>query len=236
MSFQRLIPLAGVGLLVSLSVPVLAESELDDLQDKAKANEWHLVKSDNVHHIKAYDRREDGKRLHSYRLEAVLDAPVEQVTRVHMDIGDYPRWYWQVVEAKIVRQTSPTEFVYYIKHRAPVTLPDRDSYVKVDIEPYSPKHPYVQFKTTAVPEFGPTKPPLVRMISENITMKWTPLGKDKTQLEAEGTIDIGGDVPNWAINALQRQAPYTTILGLQRYLGTPASRENTKPLPFSTGE
>ena len=86
---------------------------------------------------------------------------------------------------------------------------------------------------TNVAAQAPPKPPLVRMISENITMKWTPMGKEKTMLEAEGTIDIGGDVPNWAINALQRQAPYTTIVGLQRFLATPASKDVGKTLPFT---
>jgi len=233
MAVSRLSLAALTALLTLNALPVFAESDLDELQDKAKANEWRLVKSDTLHHIKAFDRRDDGRRLHSYRLEAVLDAPMEQVARVHLAISDYPRWYWQVEEAKIVKQVSPTEFIYYIKHRAPVTLPDRDSYVRVELEPYTAKRGYMQFKTTAVPDFMPPKPPLVRMLSENITMKWTPMGKEKTMLEAEGTIDIGGDVPNWAINALQRQAPYTTIVGLQRFLATPASKDVGKTLPFT---
>lgn len=234
MSVRKSVVSFTLGCLLCLpALAAWAEDELGELQEKQRSNEWHLVKNDQIHHIKAWDRRAEGTRLHSYRLEAVLDAPLEAVARAHLLVGDYPRWYWQVEEARVVKQVSATDFYYYIRHRAPVTLPDRDSVVHVELEPYNAKRGYMQFKTTAVPNFLPTNPPLVRMLAENIVMKWTPMGKDKTLLEAEGSIDIGGDVPVWAINALQRQAPYTTIVGLQRYLQTPASRDTSKPMPFT---
>jgi hypothetical protein len=39
---------------------------------------------------------------------------------------------------------------------------------------------------------------------------------NQTHEEVEGYIDPGGDIPAWAINAVQRQAPYYTVIGLQR--------------------
>ena len=74
------------------------------------------------------------------------------------------------------------------------------------------------------------------MLAEDMEIKWTPVDKDKTRLEVEGFIHPGGFVPAWAINAVQRQAPYFTMVGLQRMVLLTQYNAPTTPMPFKIKE
>lgn len=67
-------------------------------------------------------------------------------------------------------------------------------------------------------------------------VKFTPLGKEKVHLEAEGFVDPGGIAPTWAMNFVQRNAPYSTMLGLQRRVNMTATTAQTEPSPFIYSE
>ena len=51
------------------------------------------------------------------------------------------------------------------------------------IEPYTEQRGHASFRLKAVPDFIPAKPPLVRMLAEDMVIRWTPIEKDKTRLE-----------------------------------------------------
>jgi len=113
-----------------------------------------------------------------------------------------------------------------------VTLPDRDAIIHVIVDPYSVKKGYASLKLKAVPDFLPEKPPLVRMLAEDMTIKFTPLNKKQVKVDVDGYIDPGGLAPTWAVNFIQKQAPYFTVLGLQRMVQQAQFRDSTAPLPF----
>ncbi|MDO8417256.1 MAG: START domain-containing protein [Agitococcus sp.] len=220
------------------AVPLVAQADLDDdLDDLRGTNpfkDWRLIKNDTRRSIKAYDKRSDETTgVRSFKLDVVVDGSLETVSRVYFDVDNYTRWFWTVRESKILKKVSDTEFYYYLQHDAPVTLPDRDVIIHAIIEPYTELKGYAAFKLKAVPNFIPPKPPLVRMLAEDMLIRWTPIGVDKTRLEVEGFIHPGGDVPAWAINAVQRQAPYYTMLGLQRMVQMTQYKSPTTPMPFT---
>lgn len=227
--------LAAVALAGSLPAVSLADTDddLDELRGISAYSEWQLVKNDARRNIKAWTKREDGKSVRSFKLDYLVDAPFMTLARVYLDIESYTRWFWTVREARILKKVSPTEFYYYVQHDAPVTLPDRDAVIRVTVDPYTPRKGYGALKLKAVPDFIPPKPPLVRMDAEDMVVKFTPIDKDQVRVEVEGFIDPGGLAPSWAINAVQRQAPYYTVLGLQRMVQLPQYREAKGPLPFN---
>lgn len=220
----------------TLAVVTPAQADVDDdlldLRGTQPYNEWELIKNDTKRNIKAWSKREDGKRIRSFKLDYLIDASLMTIGRVYLDVDNYTRWFWQVREAKIVKKVSPTEFYYYVLHDAPVTLPDRDAFIRVTVEPYSSRKGYAALKLKAVPDFLPEKPPLVRMIAEDMLVKFTPISKEQVRIEVEGNIDPGGLAPTWAINAIQKQAPYYTVIGLQRMVQQASIRNSTEPLPF----
>ena len=214
------------------AIPAFADKDLDELRGPGLGSEWRLIKNDTRKNIKAWDKRDDDKKYRSFKLDLIIDAPLETVARAYFDIEYYPRWFWEVQESRILKKVSDTEFYYYVVHRAPVSQPDRDAIIHAVIEPYTAKKGYALFKLEAKPDYMPAKPPLVRMNAEDMVIKWTPQPDGSTREEVEGYIDPGGKIPAWAINAVQRQAPYYTVVGLQRVVQTERFKNNKEPLPF----
>lgn len=232
-SYKRVLALGLLGSSFIFAHPVLADNDLDDLRDSGqKADAWQLVKFDSLRNIKLWSKQEDNKRIRSYRIEAVIDAPMEVVARVGFDIDRYPRWYWKLQEARLLKKVSDREYIYYLVHQAPVGNPDRDVILRAVVEPYSKDKGYAAVRIKAVPDYLPHKPPLVRMRAEDMLVKYTPLANGKTLFENEGYIDPGGAAPNWVVNFIQRQAPYAVMVGLQRMVNMPEYREPTLPLPY----
>ncbi len=193
---------------------VLADdNDLDEITVQL-GNKWRIVKNDTRRGIKAYAKLENDKRFRSFKVEAMLNTSIDVLGRVLFDFDNYFKWYWQVKDIKLLKKISETEHYLYIAHNAPPTIPDRDVILHTVIEPYSTQRPYVIFRVKAIPNYIPAKPPLIRMLAEDMLLKMTPIG-NKVKLEAEGYVDPNGNEPVWATNFIQRSAPYSIIKGLQ---------------------
>ena len=236
MSLRKRLAVAVFAMLAAYQAPALAAS--DDIEELRNAelgarNEWHLVKNDAMRNIKTYSKQEDGKRVRTFRIDMMVDAPMEAVARVHYDADNLKRWFWETTESRMLKKVSPYEFYYYQQFNAPVTMPDRDSIIHAVIQPYSTRKGFMVITLKAAPDYMPPTKGLVRVTQQDMAIKLTPVGKEKTHLEVEGYIDPGGISPVWGINAIQRMAPYSSMMGLQRIVQQPQYREPTTPSPFA---
>lgn len=218
------------------SAPAFADRDLDELRGPGLGSEWRLIKNDSRKQIKAWDKRDDEKKYRSFKLDLIIDAPLETVAHAYTDIDYYPRWFWEVQESRILKKVSDTEFYYYVVHRAPVGLPPRDAIIHARIEPWTSKKGFALFILEAKPNYLPPRAGMVRMNAEDMVIKWTPQPDGSTREEVEGYIDPGGYVPAWAINAVQRQAPYYTVMGLQRVVQTERFKNPKEPMQFKVRE
>jgi len=219
--------------LLLLAPVVYADNHaLEGLRPEFSA-EWRLIKHDPHRQIKTFAKREDDKRIRSFKVEGLLKASPETLVRVLFDFTNYRDWYWEVQESRLLKQVSATEYYLYLVHRAPYGLPNRDVILHAVVEPQSKNKPYVLLSVNAVPDFMPVQPKLVRMPAENMTIKFTPLADNVVKIEAEGYIDPGGKVPAWDANLIQRNAPYMVTLGLQRMALQDKYVLSHSELPFS---
>ncbi len=207
------------------------DDNLEDFQEKL-GNEWVLVKHDKRRDIKTFAKQEDGKRFRSFKVDAILDSTIEAGVRVMLDAENYTKWYWEVLEGSMLKKTSPTEYYIYLKHRAPIGLPNRDVILHAVVEPQTKDKNFIKMTVRAVPNYIPEKPPLIRMLAEDMTIMYTPMPNNKVHIEAEGYVDPGGRVPTWANNYIQRNAPYSILLGLLRMMSYDEYRHSKAPLPF----
>jgi hypothetical protein len=214
---------------------VQAEEDLGELRTQL-GNEWQLTRHDQRRHIKTYARLEDGKRYRSFRVEAELNTRVETLARVVLDVDNYTKWFWHTRESRLLKQVSPTEFIVYMVHNAPAGLPDRDTILRGVLEPQTRSKSHLIMRVSAVPDYIPKRNSLVRMPAEEISVKLSPIAANKVLLEVEGYFDPGGTVPVWAANFVQRSAPYSVMLGLQRMVDNDHYALDKTPLPFNVYE
>lgn len=223
---------ASTLLLAVTTMPVHADDDdLQELQGRL-GNQWMLVKNDQLRHIKTYAKQEDGKRFRSFKVEAMMDGSVEVGVRVLLDFDNYSKWYWEVQESRLLKRVSATEYYMYMIHRAPYGIPNRDVILHAQVEPQGPNHPGITLRVEAVPDYMPARPPLVRMLAEDMVVNYTPQPDNKVLIEASGYVDPGGKVPSWANNFIQRSAPYSILLGLFRMVGSSEYHNSRTPLPF----
>ncbi|PTQ88899.1 START domain-containing protein [Agitococcus lubricus] len=208
------------------------DDDLDELQTKL-SNQWTLVKNDQRHGLKTYAKQEDGKRFRSFKVEAVMDGSMETFLRMITDFDNYKKWSWQALDSKLLKKVSPTEYYFYVTHDAPYGVPDRDVALRMVLEPQAPNKPYMTVKINAVPDYIPERPPYVRMQAEDMTCRVTPLPNGKLLVINEGYVDPGGNMASWAINFVQRNGPYTTLLGMRRMLQQEELVNAKTPLPFA---
>lgn len=215
----------------SLSTAHAANDDLDELQTRL-GNEWVIIKHDKRRNIKTWAKQEDGKRYRSFKVEAVLNSNVEAGVRVLLDAENYTKWYWEVTEAKLLQAVSPTEYYIYLKHRAPANLPDRDVILHAKVIPQNKLGDPIVLNVKSAPSFIPEVPNIVRMPAEDMIAEFTPLPNNQVKIVAEGYVDPGGRIPTWANNYIQRQAPYSILLGLLRMMNNDTYRKAKTPLPF----
>jgi hypothetical protein len=225
--------LLGMLLVASLPTTALAaRDDLDEIRDSGvNKSEWRMTKNDRMREIKVFVKNEEGKNIRSFRVEAMFDSPIEDLARVQGDVENYQKWYFEVREVKFLKKVSDKEFIFYMVHNAPVGLPDRDVVMRAVIEPMNARRPYVTIRMSALPDYLPPKPPLVRMEAENYVVKWTPMGPNRTKLEAEGYIDPGGITPAWAVNFVQGKGPYANMIGMGRMLSLPKYKDKDQKDP-----
>ncbi len=219
---------------LAMTLPALAreDDDLSELQNKL-GNEWVLVKNDRLHSVKTYVKQEDAKRYRSFKVEAVFEGSMDALMRVIMDFDHYGRWSWNVLESKLLKKVSPTEYIMYVVHDSPYGVPDRDIVLKMTIEPQTPSRPYITFRFNAMPDYIPEKPPYVRMQAEDMVARFTPMGDGKFLVTNEGYVDPGGKMAPWAINFVSRNAPYITLLGMRRMMSNDEYVNAKTPLPFA---
>ena len=90
-----------------------SNDDIDELQMKL-TNQWTLVKNDRLRQIKTYARLEDGKQYRSFKATMVMkDVKPETLVRFLLDFENYYKWYWQVLESKLIKRVSATEYYVY---------------------------------------------------------------------------------------------------------------------------
>jgi len=210
------------------------DDDLEHLQIKL-TNQWQLIKHDKRRDIKTYAKQEDGRRFRSFKVESTLNGSMKDVVRILADFENYKRWYWETKDSKLLQTVSPTEHYIYMTHNAPFGLPDRDAVLRVKVLLQTPEKPQLAFLIEAVPEFIAIKKQFVRISAEDMLLILKPLTYNSVQLIAEGYVDPGGNFPNWASNIIQRTAPYSVLLGLQRMLTQKQSNPKIT-IPFTVLE
>jgi hypothetical protein len=221
-------------LVLLLLSPLLgAPARADDTvaQGAPDADGWSLVRDDHTRDIRAYARQEDGKPQRSFRVDATIAGKPEDLAAVLLDFENYPKWFWNVREAHLLKKVAATEYYIYVVYQAPYPLANRDCILHARATPQSRNDKRFILSVSAAPGYLPPQPGLVRMPANQFTVVFSPEPDGRIETHVNGYMESGGEVPLWAADFVQQAAPYYTVRGLQRMTENPAGASK-QPLPF----
>lgn len=177
--------------------------------------EWkHVAGRDG---IKVYTKTVPDSKIRAMRAECVLNAGVDEVIALLMDVKAAEKWVCHTKSCRLVRSVSDTELIYYTEVSLPWPLDNRDfvTHLKVIRDPGSG---IVKIDAPAVPGVVPVRNGIVR-ISRSLN-EWVvrPLPGNKVWVEYTLQVDPGGHIPPHVVNLFACRAPIETFLNMRREL------------------
>lgn len=188
------------------------------------ANEWKLVK--NEEGIQVFLRNTPGSPVKSFMGKIKVKASISSLVSVLDDTSSYPRWLFNCKSAKEIAQQGDTLTTRYIVTNMPWPVIDRDAII-TSKRTQNPNTKQVQIQMTTNPKQVPMVKGKVRI--QNLKGRWiiTPSNNNELDVVYEMSIDPGGNIPKWIVNAMTVDLPFNTLKNLRK-LSKESKYTNTK--------
>lgn len=190
-----------------------------------------MVKTDKLHEISTYYKRDEGKLYRSFKVEARYDSSFDASACHLLDADNFKKWFMNVTESSLLKSISETEFYMYLRFKAPLGVPDRDVVLHAVITPLTAKNGAMVVTFSGISDYIPTNPGVVRIPTWEVVTRLIPLEDGKSLEKTEGYAEPGGNTaPVWLVNYLQRRMPYNNTLGRGRDMVRYETK--SRPCPF----
>jgi hypothetical protein len=179
----------------------------------AAADAW--TKIDDSDGITIYRREVPGSDVIAFKGEGVVYAPLVRVASVVFDTSRATEWIDSLVEARVVRRMSDTEYVEYDHVKTPPLLKDRD-FVTLNKLEYDPARRAITIRlhSTTDPAAPPTSYVRGELVSSTFVLTPTADGKG-TRVVGDVHADPRGSLPSWIVNFFQKDWPRSTFKSLR---------------------
>ncbi len=190
------------------------------------AGTWETIRTDDG--ITVSRKEVPGSPFVALRGEGDVDAPLLTVGSVLLDVARDKEWIDGIVEARVVRRVSDTEYVVYSHLGTPPTMSDRDFVVDVTIAAdASTRTLRVRMHSVDDPAAPPTSCVRADLEESSFVLTASPDGS-RTHVVAEMHADPKGSVAAWIVNLFQKNWGYNTIANLRRQLRKPGIGTNAQ--------
>ncbi|HEY4118185.1 MAG TPA: SDR family NAD(P)-dependent oxidoreductase [Byssovorax sp.] len=169
-----------------------------------------------------------GSSFVAFRGEGDVDAPIQAVGDVLVDVPHEKDWIDSVVEARVLREVSPTEYIMYSHVATPSPMSDRDFVTNVVIRADGAKK-RVTVRMRSVEDASSPSTKYVRAVLEDSSFVLTSIdGGKRTHVVAEIHCDPKGAIPGFIVNQFQKGWGYNTVATLRAQVGKHAAPTNAR--------
>ena len=174
---------------------------------------WRLNKHEEG--IQVFLRDTSGSPLKSFKGSMMINGSLSSIISVLADTESYPRWLYNCRSAKNIKRINDKQSVNYLVTDMPWPVADRDMIVSSTLT-QNLKTKRVEIKLQAKPRLLPNVADKVRI--EKMQGRWllTPIAKNKVNIVYEMSIDPGGNIPKWMVNAMAVDLPFETLNKLRK--------------------
>ncbi len=162
-----------------------------------------------------------GSPFLAFRGEGDVDEPLLLVGSVLVDITRSNEWIDSLVESKVLRRVSETEYITYSHIGTPITMSDRDFVTDVTLA-VQPVEKRLDIQMHSVSD--PTAPSTHYVRGELSSGSWTLTSIDHgrgTHVVAEIHCDPKGSIAAWLVNKFQNNWGFNTLSSLRSQVKKP---------------
>jgi hypothetical protein len=180
--------------------------------------QWNKCSNDNG--LTTYWSKVDGSQVIAFRGEGIVNAPMEKVASIIIDTTRGAEWINSLVESKVIRPISDTEFIEYDHVGIPFpfdsVISDRDFVSDVTIHfDHKTQWMTVSYKPTTEPSMPKLKKYARGIVDCEFKIARMSI-QDQTYVEARVFTDPKGNIPKWLVNFFQQGWPQDTFEGLRK--------------------
>lgn len=177
--------------------------------------EWKRVAAHDG--VKVYARTVPDSRIRAMKAECTLDANMEEVTALLLDVQAAERWVCHTKSCRLIKKVSDTELFYHTEVSLPWPLDNRDFVTHLRIIRHD-KSDLVTVEAPAVAGIVPVREGIVRINTSVNRWLIRPLPNGKVWVEYLLQVDPGGHIPAHVVNMFACRAPIETFRNMRKVL------------------
>jgi hypothetical protein len=174
---------------------------------------WELKR--NEAGIEVYTRKAATGNLKELRVICELQATKAQLISKLQDIGSYSTWVFSNKKSIILKTIDPNKIIYYTQTKLPWPIKDRDLVLELNIYP-SPDVLNVIVKS--LPDYTPKSDGYIRVPYSLAQWKVVQASNNRLKVDYTFSVDPGGSIPAWIVNATMTIGPFNSFLKLRDLL------------------
>ena len=178
---------------------------------------WELAKDKNG--IKVYTATEDGSKIKSIKVEAVLTGTLQKLVKILLDVENNKEWVYNTKQTYILKAVNANEILYYSETALPWPVANRDIPVRMRLN-FNTTNNTLRVTAAGEPNAYPVQKNIVRIQLFNSSWEVKPEGKNKIRIVYFLKIDPSGNVPAAVTNMFVTKGPYETFDNLSKLLSS----------------
>lgn len=164
--------------------------------------------------IRVDQKKRPGRGLPMFRATGRIDAPLQDVLDVILDVERQPEWMPRCEETRVLKREAPLRAVFYLRMGMPWPISDRDAVLASETKRPEPGRSLTRFWLTDMDEVGPLSG-VVRMPLLEGHYALRRIDDDTTEVEYQVDVDPGGMIPDWLAVRTATDDPLETLRSLR---------------------
>jgi hypothetical protein len=182
--------------------------------------------------ISVYSSRRADSQIDELKGECVLDARLETVARVMLDVSSYPQWVADCSEARKFNCSNLYTCKLYFVLAMSWPVRDRDAVLQSSTDIMLPQGRIIGSVYALPDELVPVQKNRIRIKSMYGKWIFERISADKTMATFITWADPAGLIPAFIINIASIDIPYRTLKGLQRIVKNEKYIKAGNPFPL----
>lgn len=203
--------LASLALLASV-VAAVAAAAASPARAGERPTEWELLDTEGG--ITLYKGPDDGKGTLPFRAVATIDVPLRTVVMVMVDAGRKPEWSPKLASVTIIRTVSPTAYVFQERYAPPWPADDRLFNLRGTVT--STGTGRIVFAAENANDGSLDIDGCITCDVRFLEVAVREVSARRCEVEFTFLGHLGGFIPDWLNNILQKKWPRKFLRGLAR--------------------